>query len=417
MWFDALQGYIRCSSPHSRGQRLRARRPRRQRSPNHKLAVELLENRSVPSAAPLPIPGGFANPFGGPFVHFNYPGPANAPPIHGNEPSTITNFKGWIGVADLTGTGKDGRGTTLYFEADMRFMYGRYQGTDGLLHEANFALVSLDLYPSLSDLQHKTNQLHAFNPGFGPAVNAAGARTFQTAAIHDGSVKQPINQSLSLDWEMEVNNLAVRDFTTVANSLRNGSSVAATVSFDAYWSPPTKGNSIQVTDATHGFKGTYIQDTATIEWSVSESGFTFTSNPASTSTIVFSEVGQEQNGIFFSTASGGGTGGGGGGGVTGGGGGLHGAVGHAGAAPASGRSNREAVALGQALGDSSPVVVPTGPSHPTSPHVRALALIPIGDQTNHHSSAPDRPTFGAAPTPPIEDVFTDLLGKTLPDTL
>ena len=50
------------------------------RRPRPRLAVEPLDDRRVPAAAPVPIPGGFANPAGGAFVHLNLPGPADAPP-------------------------------------------------------------------------------------------------------------------------------------------------------------------------------------------------------------------------------------------------------------------------------------------------------------------------------------------------
>src|SRR6516165_11589737 len=55
---------------------------------------------------PNPIPGGFANPTGGPYMHVNFPGPADSPGPGikpgpdghgGNEPSTITDFDGYIG--------------------------------------------------------------------------------------------------------------------------------------------------------------------------------------------------------------------------------------------------------------------------------------------------------------------------------
>jgi hypothetical protein len=110
------------------------------------LSLEFLEDRSLLSTvAPLPIPGGFSNPTGGPFVHLNLPGPADAPPIHGNEPSTITDFNGFIGVADVTGTGtgtdSTGATTRLFFAADLRFMRGLYRGVDGNLHKGTFALV------------------------------------------------------------------------------------------------------------------------------------------------------------------------------------------------------------------------------------------------------------------------------------
>src|SRR5262249_45405990 len=76
------------SSPKRRGPRrsLTAQQP----------SLEQLEDRSVPTAGPLPIPGGLPgfNP-GDIFEHLNLPGPADAPPPFGNEPSSITNFNGF----------------------------------------------------------------------------------------------------------------------------------------------------------------------------------------------------------------------------------------------------------------------------------------------------------------------------------
>ena len=99
--------------------------------------------------APLPIPGGFANPTGGPFVHLNLPGPVDQSPPNPptgplaatNEPSAITNFNGDLAVADVTGTGTDGNGNTLYFAADLRFMQGLYQDVNGNQQQGTFALV------------------------------------------------------------------------------------------------------------------------------------------------------------------------------------------------------------------------------------------------------------------------------------
>jgi hypothetical protein len=90
---------------------------------------------------PLPIPGGFANPTGGPFIHFNRPGPADSAAPNGNDPSTIADFNGDIGSMRVTGTGTDGAGNTLYFQADMRFMQGLYQDVNGTLHQGTFAFV------------------------------------------------------------------------------------------------------------------------------------------------------------------------------------------------------------------------------------------------------------------------------------
>jgi hypothetical protein len=108
------------------------------------LSLEALEDRSVPSVAPLPIPGGFPipNPFGGPDVHDNLAGPVDfTVPGIGGEPSSITNFNGFIGVAHVEGTGTDGSGNSLLWDSDLRFMTGVYEGVDLKLHQGTFAFV------------------------------------------------------------------------------------------------------------------------------------------------------------------------------------------------------------------------------------------------------------------------------------
>ena len=67
-------------------------------------------------------------------------------PFHaGVDPSSITDFKGLVGVADVQGTGTgrnpDGSTETLLFDTDMRFMQGTYVGLDGAVHEATFGFV------------------------------------------------------------------------------------------------------------------------------------------------------------------------------------------------------------------------------------------------------------------------------------
>jgi hypothetical protein len=144
MWLHSWLGRLPSAFAGRRTRPLPSRTSRR-RALAHRLSVELLEDRSLLSIAPLPFSGGFANPTGGPFLHFYFPGPADAPPIHGSEPSSIEDFHGTIGVAEIhgTGTGTDSSGasTRLFFAADIRFMKGVYQGVDGALHTATFAFV------------------------------------------------------------------------------------------------------------------------------------------------------------------------------------------------------------------------------------------------------------------------------------
>jgi hypothetical protein len=92
---------------------------------------------------PMPIPFGRVL-FGyGPF-HFNFPGPVDsAGPFCGKpgpfEPSLITDFNGFIGVAAGAGQATDGSGLT--FTCDMRFLQGVYVGVDGENHQGAFAFI------------------------------------------------------------------------------------------------------------------------------------------------------------------------------------------------------------------------------------------------------------------------------------
>jgi hypothetical protein len=89
-------------------------------------------------ASPRPIPGGFDENFtpvpSNPFIHV-------LPPAVGFDMSTITDFAGIVACAEIQGTAKGSDGTTYTFDADMRFMKGRYVATDGRLRDASFGFV------------------------------------------------------------------------------------------------------------------------------------------------------------------------------------------------------------------------------------------------------------------------------------
>lgn len=102
---------------------------------------------------PVPIPHIQTPPPGG--AHFYFPGPVSgaAAPTdpsgahpEGRDPSVIFNFKGFIGLADLSlkGTGTDlktGETAPYTFHTDMRFMHGVFVGTDLVERKASFAFV------------------------------------------------------------------------------------------------------------------------------------------------------------------------------------------------------------------------------------------------------------------------------------
>ena len=63
----------------------------------------------------------------------------------GMDPSSITDFKGFVGVADVRGKGvaknPDGSTETLLFDTDMRFMQGVYVAQDGATYRGTFGFV------------------------------------------------------------------------------------------------------------------------------------------------------------------------------------------------------------------------------------------------------------------------------------
>ena len=88
-------------------------------------------------------------------LHFFFPGPVDGtafptdptgPQPGGRDPSTIFDFNGVTGEADLslTGTGTDlttGQSAPYSFDADMRFMAAKFVGTDGQVHSGAFVFI------------------------------------------------------------------------------------------------------------------------------------------------------------------------------------------------------------------------------------------------------------------------------------
>ena len=87
---------------------------------------------------PSPIPGGFDENFNivpsGAFIHV-------LPPAIGFEMSTITDFQGVLAAAEIQGTARGNDRTTYTFDADMRFMKGRYVSVDGLVRQGSFGFI------------------------------------------------------------------------------------------------------------------------------------------------------------------------------------------------------------------------------------------------------------------------------------
>ena len=87
---------------------------------------------------PKPIPGGLSADFmpvpSDPFAHVLAP----FPPF---EMSTIGDFDGTLGAAEIQGTARGSDGTTYVFDTDMRFMEGTYVDTGGNTQHGSFAFI------------------------------------------------------------------------------------------------------------------------------------------------------------------------------------------------------------------------------------------------------------------------------------
>ena len=94
-----------------------------------------------PSIAPVPLPGGDVVPPLG-LIHVFFPGPTSIGDDGIDiEPSTITNFKGFTGVAMLAGTATDGNGNQFSLATDIRVFQGEYESADGQRRHGTFVLI------------------------------------------------------------------------------------------------------------------------------------------------------------------------------------------------------------------------------------------------------------------------------------
>ena len=121
--------------------------------------------------------------------------------------------------------------------------------------------------------------IHDFNPGVAPSG------LFWTAHVPVGSVEIDLGRTTA---SFQLKDFALLD--TIPN-------VAATVSLSMEWHGERA--EVEVKDLVNGFAGSYRECSATIQWAAQEAGFSFVSDPASTSSTRFAEIGRERNGVFF----------------------------------------------------------------------------------------------------------------------
>jgi hypothetical protein len=134
-----------------------------------------------------------------------------------------------------------------------------------------------------------SNQVHDFNPGIAPSG------LFWTIRIPDENAEIDLDNATA---SLKLSDLELRDHFNVPNSLLRGPSIPADASFQVHWSGVQQR--VHLHDVQNTFDAHVIEDSATMAWSARTSSFTFVSDPESTSTSVFAEIGKERNGVFFS---------------------------------------------------------------------------------------------------------------------
>lgn len=109
------------------------------------LALPRLALAAPPSGGPNPIPQVLDPTVP---IHIQLPGypPFGSPDPETNDPSTITDFNGQIGLTYVRGMGTrtdkaTGSTARLPFEVDLRFMKGEFVATDGRRRHGAFALI------------------------------------------------------------------------------------------------------------------------------------------------------------------------------------------------------------------------------------------------------------------------------------
>lgn len=135
-----------------------------------------------------------------------------------------------------------------------------------------------------------SNQIHDFDPGFGEAG------LFWTIPISRHSISADADKGRA---SFHIKNLRITDYHNIPNGLFHFAPPDhATVTFDVEWSGVVSRSHLQ--DAANQLRGNFATTGTRVRWSAKEGGRTVFTSDDSGQTTVFSQVGTEANGVFFS---------------------------------------------------------------------------------------------------------------------
>jgi hypothetical protein len=138
-------------------------------------------------------------------------------------------------------------------------------------------------------------QIHDLNPSTFPPTGL-----FWTIEIPGDGIQVNLGKGAAT---MEADDVSILDYVTGFNAVFEGDTPPPTlgsVSFTVIWSGVDERLNIRNDDPVYGgFAGTFIRNTAQMDWTATVGDFTFVSDPLATSSSSFAEIGQERNGVFF----------------------------------------------------------------------------------------------------------------------
>ena len=137
------------------------------------------------------------------------------------------------------------------------------------------------------------SQVHDLNPTAFPPLGL-----FWTIAIPGSGIS--VNPGAG-NASMQASNVPIFDYGNIPNALFGGGppAVPGFVSFQVVWSGVNQRVNIKNTDPVYGgFAGEFVRNSAQMAWTATVGDYTLVSDPISTSSSSFAEIGQERNGTF-----------------------------------------------------------------------------------------------------------------------
>jgi hypothetical protein len=138
-------------------------------------------------------------------------------------------------------------------------------------------------------------QIHDLNPG----IKADGL--FWTIAIPDEGIDVHLGKGVA---SMQATNVPIDDYGDIGNALLGGgpAPIPGRVAFTVEWRGVSKRVNIRNTNppaSGGGFAGEFIRNAAQMQWTATVGDLMFFSDPLTTSSSDFAEIGHERNGSFF----------------------------------------------------------------------------------------------------------------------